>query len=75
MNTEIKVKKEYQTLDKTNFEQVHDLVLRIINDIWTTSKEEKTPKWQDELKKAMIVDYMIDLINPDLLDFDEPQTN
>lgn len=70
-NTEIKVKQEYQTLDKTNFEQVNDLVDRIIKDIWMTSKEEKNPKWQDELKKAMVIDYMFDLINPDLLDFEE----
>lgn len=67
---EVKVKQEYQNLDKNNFEQVSDLVDRIITDIWTTSKLEKNPKWQDELKMAMIKDYMIDLINPDLLDFD-----
>jgi ornithine carbamoyltransferase len=66
---EIKVKQEYSTLDKTDFAKVYDLVDRIITDVWTTSKLEKNPKWQDELKMAMIKDYMIDLINPDLLDF------
>ena len=67
---EVKVKQEYSTLDKNNFERVCDLVDRIIEDIWTTSKLEKNSVWQDELKMAMIKDYMIDLINPDLLDFD-----
>ena len=38
---EIKVKQEYQTLDKNNFEQVCDLVDRIIEDIWQTSKAER----------------------------------
>lgn len=68
---EIKVKKEYETLDKNDFEQVCDLVDRIINDICTTSQLENNPEWQDELRVAMIKDYMIDLINPDLLDFEE----
>lgn len=67
---EIKVKEEYATLDKNNFEQVCDLVDRIVEDIWITSQLEKNPFWHDELKMAMIKDYMIDLINPDLLDFD-----
>ena len=66
---EVKVKQEYSTLDKTDFAKVCDLVDRIITDIWTTSKLENNPIWHDELKMAMIKDYMIDLINPDLLDF------
>ena len=71
---EVKVKQEYETLDKTSFDQVNDLVNRIIEDIWEISKAEKNPKWQDELKKAMVVDYMFDLINPDLLDFEGEPT-
>lgn len=67
---EVKVKQEYQNLDKNNFEQVSDLVDRIVEDIWKTSSQETDPIWQDELKMAMIKDYMFDLINPDLLDFD-----
>lgn len=67
---EIKVKKEYETLDKTNFDQVCDLVDRIVEDIWRTSKLEVDTEWQDELKMALVKDYMFDLINPDLLDFD-----
>lgn len=67
---EVKVKQEYLTLDKNNFDQVCDLVDRIITDIWITSEQETNPEWYDELKKAMMKDYMIDLINPNLLDFD-----
>lgn len=67
---EVKVKQEYETLDKTSFDQVNDLVNRIIEDIWEISKAERNLKWRDELKKAMVVDYMFDLINPDLLLFD-----
>ena len=67
---EIKVKTEYETLDKTNFDQVCDLVDRIVEDIWRTSKLEVDDDWQDELKMALVKDYMFDLINPDLLDFD-----
>ena len=67
---EIKVKQEYETLDKTNFEQVNNLVDRIIEDIWITSKLETNEGWQDELKMALVKDYMFDLINPELLDFD-----
>ena len=68
---EVNIKKELQILDRNNFEQVNDLVDRIIKYIWTTSKQEKIPKWQDELKKAIVIDYMFDLINPDLLDLEE----
>lgn len=68
---EIIVKQEYKTLDKTNFEQVNDLVNRIVEDIWRTSKLETDNEWQDELKMALVKDYMFDLINPDLLDFDK----
>jgi hypothetical protein len=71
---EVKVKKEYENLDKNNFEQVCDLVDRIIEDICTTSEQETNPEWHDELKIAMMKDYMIDLINPDLLDFDSIQS-
>lgn len=67
---EVKVKKEFKTLDKTDFEQVCNLVDRIIKDIWTTSKLEVDAEWQDELKMALVKDYMFDLVNPDLLDFD-----
>jgi len=68
---EVKVKQEYQTLDKNNFDQVCCLVDRIVEDICITSELEKNPFWHEELKISMIKDYMIDLINPDLLDFNK----
>jgi hypothetical protein len=37
---------------------VCDLVDRIITDIWTTSKLEVDDEWQDELKMALVKDYM-----------------
>ena len=60
---EVKVKQEYSALDKNNFDQVCDLVDRIVEDVWLSSED-------DEILFAMMKDYMIDLINPDLLDFD-----
>ena len=70
----IDIKKELATLDKSNFIKVCDLVDKIITDIWITSKQEKNEKWRDELKIAMTKDYMIDLLNTDLLDFDKEET-
>lgn len=66
---EVKVKQEYLTIDKTDFDQVCDLVDRIIEDISENTQLETNPMYQDELRIAMMKDYMIDLINPDLLDF------
>jgi 5-methylthioribose kinase len=63
------VKKELPQLDRNDFEKVCELVDHIVEDIWTTSKLEVDEVWRDELKMAMVKDYMIDLINPDLLDF------
>lgn len=65
------IKEELKNLDRNDFDKVCELVDKIIKDIWTTSKEEINNKWRDELKMSMIKDYMIDLINPDLLDFDK----
>jgi 5-methylthioribose kinase len=67
---EIIVKKELPQLDRNDFEKVCEFVDHIIQDIWETSKQEVNEVWRDELKMAMVKDYMIDLINPDLLDFD-----
>jgi 5-methylthioribose kinase len=67
---EIIIKKELPQLDRNDFEKVCELVDHIIQDIWETSKLEVDEVWRDELKMAMVKDYMIDLINPDLLDFD-----
>lgn len=67
---EIIVKKELPQLDRNDFEKVCEFVDNIVEDIWETSKQEVNEVWRDELKMAMVKDYMIDLINPDLLDFD-----
>jgi 5-methylthioribose kinase len=66
---EIIVKKELPQLDRNDFEKVCEFVDNIVQDIWETSKLEVDEVWRDELKMAMVKDYMIDLINPDLLDF------
>lgn len=67
----VTIKEELPSLDRNNFDAVNKFVDRIIKDIWTTSKQEPNGKWRDELKMAMVKDYMFDLINPDLLDFDK----
>jgi hypothetical protein len=67
----VTVKEELPSLDRNDFDAVNKFVDRIIKDIWTTSKQEINDKWRDELKMAMVKDYMFDLINPDLLDFDK----
>ena len=67
----ITIKKELPSLDRNDFDAVNKFVDRIIKDIWATSKQEINDKWRDELKMAMVKDYMFDLINTDLLDFDK----
>jgi 5-methylthioribose kinase len=67
---EIIVKKALPQLDRNDFKKVCELVDNIVQDIWETSKSEVNEVWRDELKMAMVKDYMIDLINPYLLDFD-----
>lgn len=69
----VNVKKELAKLDRDDFTKVCYLVDKIVRDIWITSQAETNAKWQDELKMAMIKDYMIDLINPHLLDFDKEE--
>jgi 5-methylthioribose kinase len=66
---EIIIKKALPQLDRNDFEKVCEFVDNIVQDIWETSKQEVNEVWRDELKMAMVKDYMIDLINPDLLDF------
>lgn len=61
---EINIKKELEKLDRTNFEQVDDFVSKIIDDI------KETIELDYGMGMKLVEDYMIDLINPDLLDFD-----
>lgn len=67
---EVNIKKELETLDRNDLIQVCDLVDKIIEDVCSISKLENHPEWQEELRVAIMKEYMIDLINPDLLDFD-----
>ena len=61
------IKTELQNLDRNDFIAVANLVDRIIKDIWDTSTD-------DDCLDGLIKDYMIDLINPELLDFDNDQS-
>ena len=55
-------------LDRTNFIKVCELVDKIVADI-----EEILTEIGHEEALALTKDYMIDLINPDLLDFDKEE--
>ena len=71
---EVNIKKELENLDRNNFTDVCKLVDKIVDDIMVTSKDFSMGQPdQDELAESliqdMIKDYMIDLINPELLDF------
>ena len=59
----INIKTELQNLDRNDFISVANLVDRIIKDIWDTATD-------DDCLDGLMKDYMIDLINADLLDFD-----
>lgn len=59
---EVNIKKELETLDRNDFMAVANLVDRIIKDIWDTATD-------DDCLDGLMKDYMINLINPDLLDF------
>ena len=68
---EVNIKKELETLDRNDFTQVCGLVDKIIEDVCSISKLENHPEWREELRIAIMKDYMIDLINPNLLNFEE----
>ena len=61
---QVNIKKELQNLDRNDFTAVHDLVDKIIFDL-----SDLLVDVGDEIMLAAAKDYMIDLINPDLLDF------
>ena len=58
------IKKELQNLDRDDFMAVSQLVDKIIFDL-----SDLLVDVGDEIMLAAAKDYMIDLINPDLLDF------
>jgi hypothetical protein len=62
---EVNIKKELQNLDRNDFMAVVDLVDKIVYDL-----SDLLIDVGDEIMLAAAKDYMIDLINPDLLDFD-----
>jgi hypothetical protein len=65
----VNIKKELETLDRNDFDQVNDLVIRIISDIMDfenlINENDADPFY------SLIQDYMINLINPEFLDFGE----
>ena len=65
---EINVKTELQNLNRDDFMAVSDLVDKIVFDL-----SDLLVDVGDEIMLAAAKDYMIDLINPDLLDFDNDQ--
>jgi hypothetical protein len=60
---QVHIKTELQNLNRDDFMAVANLVDRIIKDIWDTATD-------DDCLDGLIKDYMIDLINPNLLDMD-----
>lgn len=65
--TEINIKKELENIDRNNFKQVYEFVSKIIDDI------KETISIDHDMGMALVEDYMIDLINPDLLDFSKEE--
>ena len=62
----INIPKELANLDRNDFTKVCELVDKIVADI-----EEILTEIGSEEALELTKDYMIDLINPDLLDFDK----
>jgi hypothetical protein len=65
----VNIKKELQNLDRDDFIAVSQLVDKIIFDL-----SDLLILNGDEVMLDATKDYMIDLINPDLLDFDNDST-
>lgn len=64
--TEVNIKKELENLDRSDFTKVCELVDKIAYDL-----TDILANCGDEVMLAAAKDYMIDLINPDHLDFGE----
>jgi hypothetical protein len=65
---EVNIKQELSKLDRNDFMAVNDLVDKIVFDLTDLLIDVG-----DEIMFDAAKDYMIDLINPDLLDFDNDQ--
>ena len=61
---EVNSKREREALDRNNFEQANFLVGQIIENIKETMGDDY------DMGMALIEDYLFDLINPSLLDFE-----
>ena len=61
---EVKIKQELKTLNRNDFDRVTILVNQIMEDIKQTIGDDY------DMGMSLIEDYLYDLINPDLLDFD-----
>ena len=61
---EINIKQELETLDRNDFDRATILVNQIMEDIRETMGEDY------DMGMGLIEDYLFDLINPALLDFD-----
>lgn len=66
----VNIPKELANLDRSDFTKVCEFVDKIVEDI-----EEILTQIGYEEALALTKDYMIDLINPDLLDFDKWDNN
>jgi|688.fasta_scaffold44797_1 hypothetical protein len=66
---EVNIKQELSKLDRNDFMAVVDLVDKIVYDL-----SDLLIDVGDEIMLAAAKDYMIDLINPALLDFDNEQS-
>jgi hypothetical protein len=64
--SEVNIKKELENLDRSDFTKVCELVDKIVYDL-----TDLLVNCGDEVMLAAAKDYMIDLINPDHLDFGE----
>ena len=60
----VNIKRELETLDRNDFDRTNILVNQIMEDI------KETMGIDYEMGLGLMQDYMFDLINPDLLDFD-----
>ena len=60
---EVNIKTELETLDRNDFDRTTMLVTQIMNDIKETMGDDY------DMGMSLIEDYLYDLINPDLLDF------
>ena len=61
----VNIKRELETLDRNDFDRTNILVNQIMEDI------KETMGIDYEMGLGLMQDYMVDLINPDFLDFGE----